>query len=104
MSAAPPDDTTDSLRPPAFASEPSAGAGTAQAAPRPFGTPLPWTRIPASRRTGVGWIVVFALLLAPPLVDSDGGHLDNFANAGTFVVLALGLNIVVGFAGLLDLG
>ena len=44
---------------------------------------------------------VFALL---PLVDKNGGDLDGFANAGTFVLLALGLNIVVGFAGLLDLG
>jgi branched-chain amino acid transport system permease protein len=48
--------------------------------------------------------VAFALLLALPLVDSNGGDLDAFANAGTFVLLALGLNIVVGFTGLLDLG
>ena len=30
--------------------------------------------------------------------------LDGFSNAGVFVLLALGLNIVVGLAGLLDLG
>jgi branched-chain amino acid transport system permease protein len=30
--------------------------------------------------------------------------LDGFSNAGTYVLLAVGLNIVVGFAGLLDLG
>ena len=29
---------------------------------------------------------------------------DGFSNAGVFVLLALGLNIVVGLAGLLDLG
>jgi branched-chain amino acid transport system permease protein len=29
---------------------------------------------------------------------------DGFANAGVFVLLALGLNVVVGLAGLLDLG
>ena len=29
---------------------------------------------------------------------------DGFANAGIFILLALGLNIVVGLAGLLDLG
>jgi ABC-type branched-subunit amino acid transport system permease subunit len=29
---------------------------------------------------------------------------DSFANAGVFVLLAMGLNVVVGFAGLLDLG
>jgi ABC-type branched-subunit amino acid transport system permease subunit len=30
--------------------------------------------------------------------------LNNFANAGVFVLLALGLNVVIGMAGLLDLG
>ena len=30
--------------------------------------------------------------------------IDGFANAGVFILLALGLNIVVGLAGLLDLG
>src|SRR6187549_1219683 len=30
--------------------------------------------------------------------------IDSFATAGIFVLLALGLNIVVGYAGLLDLG
>jgi ABC-type branched-subunit amino acid transport system permease subunit len=30
--------------------------------------------------------------------------LDGFANAGVYILLALGLNIVIGFAGLLDLG
>ena len=30
--------------------------------------------------------------------------IDTFANAGIFVLLALGLNVVVGLAGLLDLG
>ena len=30
--------------------------------------------------------------------------LNGFSNAGVFVLLALGLNIVVGMAGLLDLG
>jgi branched-chain amino acid transport system permease protein len=52
----------------------------------------------------LGWLIAFALLIALPLVDSNGGDLDGFANAGTYVLLALGLNIVVGFAGLLDLG
>jgi branched-chain amino acid transport system permease protein len=47
-----------------------------------------------------------ALLLLPfvPLVDQNNSHIDFLANAGAFVLLALGLNIVVGFAGLLDLG
>jgi branched-chain amino acid transport system permease protein len=65
---------------------------------------MPWSRWPAARRTLFGWTVAFTLLAALPLVDSNGGDLDGFANAGTFVLLALGLNIVVGFCGLLDLG
>jgi len=46
------------------------------------------------------------LLLLPlvPLVDHNNSHIDFLANAGAFILLALGLNIVVGFAGLLDLG
>ncbi len=44
------------------------------------------------------------MLLAFPLVDRNNAQVDFLANAGAFVLLALGLNIVVGFAGLLDLG
>ena len=105
MSTTPLDDAPDSLHPPAFVAEPAAGAAAVVVPPsRAFGIPLPWARVPAARRTTLGWVIAFALLLAFPLVDSNGGHLDNFSNAGTYVLLALGLNIVVGFAGLLDLG
>ncbi|GAC1443491.1 MAG: ABC transporter ATP-binding protein [Vulcanimicrobiaceae bacterium] len=44
------------------------------------------------------------VLLLVPLVDHNNSHVDFLANAGAFILLALGLNIVVGFAGLLDLG
>jgi branched-chain amino acid transport system permease protein len=46
------------------------------------------------------------VLLIPlvPLVDRNGSHINFLADAGAFMLLALGLNIVVGFAGLLDLG
>jgi ABC-type branched-subunit amino acid transport system permease subunit len=46
------------------------------------------------------------LVLFPPLnnFNSQGPWLGAFSNAGVFVLLALGLNIVVGLAGLLDLG
>ncbi len=44
------------------------------------------------------------VLLAYPFVDRNNAHVDFLANAGAFILLALGLNIVVGFAGLLDLG
>jgi ABC-type branched-subunit amino acid transport system permease subunit len=42
----------------------------------------------------------------PPLNAIQGANpwYDAFANAGVFVLLAMGLNVVVGLAGLLDLG
>jgi ABC-type branched-subunit amino acid transport system permease subunit len=49
---------------------------------------------------------IYMLAAVPPL-SNFGRHpvwLNNFANAGVFVLLALGLNVVVGLAGLLDLG
>ncbi|MBV9595227.1 MAG: ATP-binding cassette domain-containing protein [Chloroflexi bacterium] len=103
MSTTPLDDPPDSLHPPAFVAEPAAAA---PAVPRPHapGLRLPWASLSSSRQTLLAWVVVFAALLLFPLVDRNGGDLDNFANAGTFVLLALGLNVVVGFAGLLDLG
>jgi branched-chain amino acid transport system permease protein len=101
MSTAPANEAPDSLQPPAFVPEPAAAAAPAAG---PFRLPLPWARLPAAKRSLLGWTVTFALLLALPFVDSNGGDLDSFSNAGTFVLLALGLNVVVGFAGLLDLG
>jgi branched-chain amino acid transport system permease protein len=52
-----------------------------------------------------GGIAILAVVLVclPTLLDNDA-DLDSMANATAFAVLALGLNIVVGFAGLLDLG
>ena len=50
----------------------------------------------------VGLLGLVAVAL-PNLLDNDA-DLDSLANATAFAVLALGLNIVVGFAGLLDLG
>src|SRR5579875_1484807 len=54
---------------------------------------------PAQRRKVYLAIVLF-LFVVFPLIDGNEGDIDAAANA----VLALGLNIVVGFAGLLDLG
>jgi branched-chain amino acid transport system permease protein len=47
------------------------------------------------------WVVLIPLI---PLVDRNASHINFLADAGAFMLLALGLNIVVGFAGLLDLG
>src|SRR5262249_60024267 len=61
-------------------------------------------RLTPSHRTVLIWAVAFLLLISFPLVDSNGGDLDSFANAGVYVLLALGLNVVLGFSGLLDIG
>ena len=48
---------------------------------------------------------VFALAAVAPLLFSAGGIvLHNMVLAAAYVVMALGLNLIVGFAGLLDLG
>jgi branched-chain amino acid transport system permease protein len=48
--------------------------------------------------------LAFAVAIVLPFVFHNGGFTNFLADAGAFVLLALGLNIVVGFAGLLDLG
>jgi ABC-type branched-subunit amino acid transport system permease subunit len=57
---------------------------------------------------GMALIGIFLPIVAsvPPLsaFQPFNAWLDGFSNAGTFVLLAVGLNIVVGLAGLLDLG
>jgi branched-chain amino acid transport system permease protein len=65
-----------------------------------FGSSVPAPlRTPAARTA-----LVFAVALVLPFVGHNGGFTNFLADAGAFVLLALGLNIVVGFAGLLDLG
>jgi ABC-type branched-subunit amino acid transport system permease subunit len=51
-------------------------------------------------------VAMYFLPLFPPLsiVQGAGTWYDAFANAGVFVLLAMGLNVVIGMAGLLDLG
>ena len=49
-------------------------------------------------------LATVAALAFPILIDRNDADIDSAANALAFAALALGLNIVVGFAGLLDLG
>ncbi len=55
-------------------------------------------------------ILIVAFVLFYPVIDpflfgfGTDGRLASYGDAGYYVILALGLNIVVGFAGLLDLG
>jgi branched-chain amino acid transport system permease protein len=57
---------------------------------------------PAVRHAAVTALALALCLF--PLFDSNDADIDSMANAAAFAALALGLNIVVGFAGLLDLG
>jgi branched-chain amino acid transport system permease protein len=68
----------------------------------PLLRPLDW--VPAAVRARLGGAVCLAAGVLFPIVHSNGGDVDAVANALAFAALALGLNIVVGFAGLLDLG
>ena len=57
---------------------------------------------PAARRAGLALLILG--LLAFPYAEGNDADIDSMANAACYAALALGLNIVVGFAGLLDLG
>ena len=63
-----------------------------------------WQAVPPARRRQIWAVVPPGVGLAYPFVLTSGGYIDAAANAYTYVLLALGLNIVVGFSGLLDLG
>jgi branched-chain amino acid transport system permease protein len=64
----------------------------------------PFERIaePWRRRIGLALLIAAAVLF--PVLHNNDADIDSMANASAYAVLALGLNIVVGFAGLLDLG
>jgi branched-chain amino acid transport system permease protein len=63
------------------------------------------TQVRAAARPRVMAAVVFALAAVAPLFFSPSGDvLNNMVLAAAYVLMALGLNVIVGFAGLLDLG
>ncbi|MBI3615801.1 MAG: high-affinity branched-chain amino acid ABC transporter permease LivM [Candidatus Omnitrophica bacterium] len=47
---------------------------------------------------------IFLLLFLIPFLDPNSYHIEILATAALYALLALGLNIIVGFAGLLHLG
>ena len=63
-----------------------------------------WRRLPVARRRQILTPLLLGIGLAFPFLTGNAGNVDAAANAFTYVLLALGLNVVVGFAGLLDLG
>ena len=68
--------------------------------PRPARVPA---HAPAPRSVG-GALVVTALMTLPLWLAPGSALLDDATIALAYTVMALGLNIIVGFAGLLDLG
>ena len=60
--------------------------------------------IPEAWRRRIGLTLLIAAAVLFPLLHNNDADIDSMANASAYAVLALGLNIVVGFAGLLDLG
>src|SRR5260370_10182262 len=67
-----------------------------------FGTV--WGHVLSNERQRAVALVLLAAAIVFPFIDGNEGDIDAAANASAFAILALGLNIVVGFAGLLDLG
>ena len=65
-------------------------------------SPIVWIAPHLRSHTAVA--IVFALAVLFPVIHRNDADIDSAANALTFAALALGLNIVVGLAGLLDLG
>src|ERR1700737_1040446 len=56
------------------------------------------------RGRNVPYLLLGVALILFPILDSDSSHVNVAADAGHWILLALGLNIAVGFSGLLDLG
>jgi branched-chain amino acid transport system permease protein len=57
-----------------------------------------------ARRQHLLTLLAGVAAIAFPLLHDNDADIDSAANAAAYATLALGLNIVVGFAGLLDLG
>lgn len=50
------------------------------------------------------WTAVVIILMLIPFIDRNDYHLDVFVTMGIFAILVLGLNVVTGYCGLLNLG
>src|SRR5213595_3928667 len=61
-------------------------------------------RLPSWAPTAFAAVLIVVGILLPFAFGPTSGFIDATIKSLAFVVMALGLNIVVGFAGLLDLG
>ena len=69
-----------------------------------FNLRRPFAGVPPARLRVAGTCLVALAALMFPLIHGDDADIDAVANAMSYAALALGLNVVVGMAGLLDLG
>jgi branched-chain amino acid transport system permease protein len=63
-----------------------------------------WRNLPKRVKQSVAVAALVFLIVLPFFSSAGGAFIDNATKALAYSVMALGLNIVVGFAGLLDLG
>jgi branched-chain amino acid transport system permease protein len=77
---------------------------TTVSATRPRGIKLPRKVGRFDLSTIVAAVAIAVAILLPLFYDSGSAFIEDTTTAYAYVVMALGLNIVVGFAGLLDLG
>jgi branched-chain amino acid transport system permease protein len=73
-------------------------------AEKPLATRRPRLSVPDRVQKGLVPVFIVAAAILPLFLDSGGGVIDKLTLSLAYVVMALGLNIIVGFAGLLDLG
>src|SRR5215212_4624601 len=77
---------------------------TAATVATPDETPIGESKVPKGARIGLTIAACAAAIIVPLFIDSGGNVMNNLVLAAAYIVMALGLNIIVGFAGLLDLG
>ncbi|HEX6460956.1 MAG TPA: hypothetical protein VF032_18715 [Thermoleophilaceae bacterium] len=63
-----------------------------------------WDNLHPNAKRAIGVLALVFLIVLPFFFTAGGTFIDNATRALAYSVMALGLNVVVGFAGLLDLG
>ena len=81
-----------------------AALGKHMDARRAASAPLPLASKPNRTRKIIGWVLIAGAIIMPTLPFADRNLVDKATLLLIYVMLGWGLNIVVGLAGLLDLG
>jgi len=86
------------------AAAPAAGPAPKSAAPPPPRTRWRAPVLPRRAQIAVAVAAIIGGAILPFFFSGGGGFIEDATLALAYIVMALGLNIIVGFAGLLDLG